>query len=234
MVQSLGRVCVLLSVCLVGNIRVVSAEPQLPALMEQVSQVWTEEDWLQPRGSQKLGYMRRTGDAGWKTRLSALQSIVRQGDAVVDDLVSVLQSGTPPQRILAAQALSYLAPSVPLDPLLAAAKNDSDAAVRLYAVDALGMKGVNKDEVDWTELESTERNRDVLKHISYAKLRDGQPIDEATVAALRDLDANLIDSAAVGLPAPDLELIVPGGRSIRISDYHGKKSVVLVFVYGDT
>lgn len=234
MVEPLHRVCVVLFVCVFGQFRAVGAEPRLPELMEQVSQVWAENDWVQPGGPQKLGYMRRTGDEGWKTRLAALQTIVRKGGAVVDELVSVLRTGAPPQRILAAQALGYLAPLVPLDPLLTAAKSDANAAVRLYAVDALGMKGATDDEVDWSELAMNERNRDVLKHIGYAKLRDGEPIDQATVAALRDLAADLIDSAVVGRPAPDLKLTTPGGQTIRISDYRGKKSVVLVFVYGDT
>ena len=42
---------------------------------------------------------------------------------------------------MAAQTLGYLAPHVPPEPLIEALENDIDAAVRLYAVDSLGMQG---------------------------------------------------------------------------------------------
>ena len=37
---------------------------------------------------------------------------------------------------------------------------------------------------------------------------------------------------AVGRPAPDFELADVQGRKIRLSDYRGKKNVVLVFTRG--
>ena len=38
----------------------------------------------------------------------------------------------------------------------------------------------------------------------------------------------------VGAPAPEISLPATSGGEIKLSDFRGKKSVILVFVYGDT
>jgi hypothetical protein len=154
----------------------------------------------------------------------ALQEFVRQGDAAVPTLLESLRSDSSAERILAAQALGYLAPSIPIEPLRKAASDDDDAAVRLYAVDALGMKGVSSDEVDWSALKENEKNRDAIKHIGYTKLRDGELVKPAIVAKLRDWNSDAIDTAIVGNPAPDFELASATGEAIRLSQYRDKKA----------
>jgi len=52
-----------------------------------------------------------------------------------------LQSGTPAERILAAQTLGFVGDKASEDLLAGAAEHDQDAAVRLYAIDSLGMLG---------------------------------------------------------------------------------------------
>lgn len=224
----LFRVCTTTILC----VSCVAAEPDGSHRMHQFATQWNEQDWVQQHGDR--GYMRRTGDAGWRARMLALQEFVRQGEAAVPTLLESLRSDSSAQRILAAQALGYLAPSIPIEPLRKAASDDDDAAVRLYAVDALGMKGVSSDEVDWSALKENEKNRDAIKHIGYAKLRDGELVKPAIVAKLRDWNADAIDTAIVGNPAPDFELASATGETIRLSQYRDKKAVVLVFIYGDT
>ncbi|MBP89772.1 MAG: hypothetical protein CMJ64_24210 [Planctomycetaceae bacterium] len=41
-------------------------------------------------------------------------------------------------------------------------------------------------------------------------------------------------ASKLGAPAPDFVLQTVSGKSVRLSDYRGKRAVVLVFVYGDT
>lgn len=191
---------------------------------------WNEEDW---RGRPSPGgYMRPLDDAGWKLRMQALQGLVRHGQDSIPPLLDALKAGdAPPQRILAAQTLGYLAPHVPPAPLLEAAKSDPDAAVRLYAVDSLGMQGAK--DVDWNELLKREKNRDVRKHIGYAIERNGEPLAGNVIERLTSWDST-IDSAAIGSPAPEFELKSATGETIRLSDFRGRKPIVLVFVYGDT
>ena len=44
----------------------------------------------------------------------------------------------------------------------------------------------------------------------------------------------MMNSAVIGKPAPDIAMPTFGGETIRLSDFRGKKAVVLVFIYGDT
>lgn len=195
------------------------------------SENWSEETW---GPSERRGYMRPLDDKGWQARMRAMQGIVANGADAVPDLVTALTEGDSPTRILAAQTLGYLAPHAPRDALSEALTDDPDAAVRLYAVDSLGMQGGS----DLTELlqprQKQERNRDAKKHIAYALERKKIGVDRAVLRSLVEWDVNKINSAKIGHPAPDFQLTTVSGKKYRLSDFRGKQSVVLVFIYGDT
>ncbi len=193
---------------------------------------WNETAWHTPFRTAPAGYMRRLDDAEWKLRMEALQGVVAGGQDAIPVLVAALEAKEAPTRIFAAQALGYLAPDVPHAPLLAAAKGDADAAVRLHAWDSLGMQGVK--DLDFEPLLAAERNRDVLKHINYARERAGKPLDPALVQQLKDWNPKSAGSAAVGEQAPDFTLRSASGETVRLADFRGKSAVVLVFIYGDT
>lgn len=201
-------------------------------IIQDFSKNWDETTWRPKlfRG----GYMRPLNDTGWKARMLALQGLVRHGKAAVPVLVKTLKTGTVPQRILAAQALGYLAPEAPVEALLTAAQSDTHPAVRLYAVDSLGMQGKPSASVNWQKLAAKERNRDVRKHIQYARERKGKPVRPAVVERLRQWNPRTLDSAVVGRPAPDFTAVSAQGKTVRLRDFRGKKNVVLVFIYGDT
>lgn len=177
--------------------------------------------------------MRPMDDRGWRERMLVLQRLVSQGKDAVPVLLEALKTGKAPERILASQALSYLAPHVPQKMLLEAARNDKDPAVRLYAVNALGMQGAG-ETIDWESLTKAETNRDVRKHIGYAVERKNAPVETSTIEALTRWDTKTIDSASVDRPAPDFELKSATGETVRLSNFRGKRAVVLVFIYGDT
>ena len=135
-------------------------------LLAEFSKDWDDSKWEKDfRGSP---HIRKTGDRGWKLRAETLRRLVAQGKASIPALENALTNGNAPTRILAAQAISYLAPMANIEMLTEVAKTDSEPAVRLYAVDAIGMSGKGKD-VDWDALTKNQKNRDVLKHINYAK-----------------------------------------------------------------
>ena len=188
---------------------------------------WTNKSLFRP-----AGYMWPADNDHWQTRMLAMQGLVQKGTASIEPLIAMLKSGRPGERTFAAQTLGYLAPGVPTAPLLAAARSDSSAAVRLYAVDALGMHGGT--DIDWKSLRKSEKNRDVLKHIGYAVERKGQPVAASVVRTLKSWNPKTINTAVVGNPAPDFQLVSANGRTIRLSSYRGKFAVVLVFIYGDT
>jgi len=198
----------------------------------EFTKAWDESKWEKTFRTAPSGYIRPLDDEGWKARMCALQGVVGRGKDTIPAVLEALKDKDVPRRVFAAQALGYLAPDVPIEPLLEAAKNDPDAAVRLYAVDALGMKG--DKAIDFAALLSTERSGDVRKHLDYAKERNGERVEAAIVKQLADWDAAAIDSAAVGKKAPDFELKAATGETVKLSSYKGKSAVVLVFIYGDT
>ena len=163
-----------------------------------------------------------------------LQQLVAQGDDAVPALTEGLKSESIPVRILAAQALGYLPAATVAESLLTAAKSDPVPAVRLYAVDSLAMQGKTEGRVDWEAMLRNERNRDVRKHIGYAKIRAGEPLDPQVVRDLLAWNSQRMNTAQVGEPAPEFRLKSATGEQFQLSDFRGKQAVVLVFIYGDT
>ena len=214
----------------------VAEEPQrdLTKPLEEFSRSWKDEDW-QPSGKGPFTqYLRPENDAGWQVRMKTLQAMVGGGRESIELLLERLREGGPAERILAAQALGFFGSHVPRESLLQAAKGDEEAAVRLYAVDSLGMLGGADLTRELTELDKAEKNKDVKRHIAYALERQEIGLDPQVVQELRGWDAGRINTAKTGEPAPDFELSAVTGEKIRLSDFRGKQAVVLVFIYGDT
>jgi len=68
--------------------------------------------------------------------------------------------------------------------------------------------------------------------IVHGDSQDGRVAE--IVARLAKWDASEMDQAEIGKPAPDFELADLTGKKIKLSDFRGKRPVVLVFIYGDT
>lgn len=141
--------------------------------------------WLKKRNC-----MRDKQDETWKVRMQTLQSLVATGEKSIPPLLDALKSDDDETRVFAAQTLGYLAPNFPRAPLLAAAKDDTVDAVRLYAVDALGMQGGKDLAGELKPLLKTEKNGDVKKHIRYALERGEQGLEESVIHDLLNWDAD--------------------------------------------
>jgi peroxiredoxin len=206
--------------------------PKAPRqILDRVRQSWTEASWSVP---DEGGYLRPAENDGWRARTLAMRDLVLAGERSVPPLLVELRQGDGPMRIFAAQTLGFLAPHAPAQVLREAAASDPLAAVRLYAVDALGMHAKTTGRGALELCREKEENRDVKKHIAYALERGDAGVNDKTRRALIAWDPQTIDSAVVGQPAPDFELDDLGGRRIRLSSFRGKRAVVLVFIYGDT
>lgn len=200
--------------------------------IQYFSENWSEARWEQGNDRQP-GYMRSQDDSGWKSRMLAMQGCVQQPEAAIPVLIETLQNGTVPERILAAQTIGYLGPSVPVDKLASVFQQDMDAAVRLYLVDSIGMLGKGS-AVDWDDFSKRETNRDVQLHVRYLRERGDSLLDTNAVQELQNWNPERIDSARVAEMAPEFSLQSAQGQTVRLSDYRGKKAIVLFFIYGDT
>ena len=211
-----------------------SSEKQFDAeeLLTEFSKTWDDSKWEKDfRGS---NHIRETGEAGWKDRAITLQQLVAGGEASIPALEKYLTDENAPTRILAAQAIGYLAPLANIEKLTEVAKEDANPAVRLYAVDAIGMSG-RGDKIPWDTWTEVEKNRDVLKHINYAKSRGTEGVEEnRDPLHWRKCRSRKIDSAKVGEPAPEFTLKSVDGTEFSLSQFKGKQPVVLIFIYGDT
>lgn len=203
-------------------------------IVERFLHAWSDTIWEPKSPARRSGYMRPLDDAGWKARIRALQEIASLGSGATDELRTVLRDGSAPARMLAAQAAGLADCQALRDALIQAAEKDPDPAVRLYAVDSLGRLGKPIQTELYRRLLTTEKNRDVKMHLNYALERKDEPLEKDVRERLAKWDTAHVDAAKLGKPAPDFELPTLAGKSVKLSDYRGKRAVVLVFVYGDT
>lgn len=210
-----------------------TATGRVAAILDEFQKTWDDEAWG-PADASSGHYMRRADDRGWKARAAAFQQIVQIGAAGVPELVSALEAESAPVRALAAQLLGYCGTADTRPAMLRLIERDPNAMVRLYAADSWGMLGGRDQDGRVRRLEANEKNPDTKRHIQYALDRDGQALNAAVATAIRGWKAQRLASASLNQLAPDFELVSLNGEKIRLSQFRGKKIVVLVFVYGDT
>jgi hypothetical protein len=172
------------------------------------------------------------GDPGWKLRMRSLVSLANAGPAAVPALVDALDHGSASTREFACQALAIIgAPAA--RPSLTRALEDPERGVRVYALRALSRLG---------SLQLTDPQRHLLAkdsgpwmpdYVEFAETR----ADPGDPAALRPLlagyDLAAMDTARLGRLAPDFVLTDILGNTHRLSQFRGKKTVVLEFNPGD-
>jgi HEAT repeat protein len=173
------------------------------------------------------------GNADWKVRMGALVGLAKIGPAAVPVLVKALKDGRPATREFAAQALVLFADAKTRS-ALERALADPKPGVRLYAIQALSMLG---------PLPRTKENERILKSdpdfwgvrpmMAAALERADRPNQAELRKALAEYDLSKLDSARVGDLAPDFTLADFTGKKCRLSQFRGKKAVVLRFILYD-
>jgi hypothetical protein len=173
------------------------------------------------------------GDPGWKVRMEALVSLAKIGPAAGPTLVEGLKHESPATREFAAQALVLFADST-MEPAFEQALADPKPGVRLYAIQALSMHG---------PLQRTKEHERILKEdpaffgvrpmMAAALERTDRPNQAEMRKTLASYDLSSMDSARLGELAPDFTLTDFTGKQHSLSEFRGKKTVVLRFILFD-
>jgi hypothetical protein len=173
------------------------------------------------------------GDPGWKVRMAALVWLVRAGPGTVPVLAETLRKGSPSARELATQALVLFAePST--RSALEGSLADPMPSVRIYAILALSMFGKLPGTVRHEQILRSDRSIWGVRPAMAAALgREDRPNAKQLRKALADYDLRNLDSARLGELAPDFTLADFTGKTYRLSQFRGKKTVVLRFILFD-
>jgi HEAT repeat protein len=176
-------------------------------------------------------FEKRNGD--WKVRMEALVGLARIGAPAVPVLVEALKDGPPTTRELAAQALVLFA-DANIRPALERALADPKSGVRLYAIQALSMLGpLPKTRENERILRSDPSDDGVQPMMAAALERTDRPNQAELRKVLADYDLSKMDSARIGELSPDFTLADFTGKPYRLSQFRGKKTVVLRFILYD-
>jgi HEAT repeat protein len=165
--------------------------------------------------------------------MESLVQLARIGPDVVPALVATLEKGSPTAREFAAQAL-VLFGDARARPALEKALNDLKEGVRLYAVQALSMIGpLPAEDRYYRMLESDPCHFGVKPMVAAALGREDKAKPDDLRKAFADYDLSKMNTACLGELAPDFMLYDANGKPVRLSDFRGKKAVVLRFILFD-
>ncbi|MHB1557001.1 MAG: HEAT repeat domain-containing protein [Isosphaeraceae bacterium] len=178
--------------------------------------------------------IRSLDERKWKASSKVLKGLIQIGPEAVPSLVRGLDDENVEARVFAAQALGFVGDARAVNRLERTLAEDKDPAARLYAADSLGIIGGFRLNPLVERIAVKNPNKDVRAHLTYAIERNGEAISKTVRDDLGRFDLTRLAAAEVGKSAPDFTLTDALGRRYQLSDFHGKKPVVLVFIYGET
>lgn len=174
-------------------------------------------------------------DTDWRIRLLAVRDLVRLGSDASRFLIEALRDDNPHVRQVAAMVLGITRRTNAVSALETVLQKDSDSVVRSQAAIALGQIA-DKDSLEVLRRVQTEdTSRDVQHQAELAAYAVEQGLGDTPelAAAYRDLDETRFSKTQVGQQAIDFELPDTEGKLWRLSDFHGKKPVVLIWIFAD-
>ena len=217
--------------CLHGPVRAQDEKRTRPEEADSVAAAQQARDALAKfEKSAKAG---KAGTPAWKVRMECLVALAKAGPASVPVLLDALKTGSPESRALAGGALSFLADEK-IRPALEQSVEDKERDVRLYAIRALGRLGRLEAKPKYQQIADKDTSAGVRFEMTFALTRDDKPEPGAIRKTLSRYDLTRMDSARLDKAAPDFALGDTSGKTWRLSDFRGKKSVVLVFLIGTT
>lgn len=172
-------------------------------------------------------------DDAWRVRLLAIRDLVRLDSAA--DLKAGLCDENRHVRHVCVTAAGILGHRELGEDLLKLLTDDPDPIVRGRAALALGQIGHKKAEPILKKISEEGKGRNIrhMAKLGFERLKTGEKSGADDIAAWFGLDEKKFRLAKVGKPAPDFELKDTDGRVWRLSDFKGKKTVVLIWIFAD-
>jgi peroxiredoxin len=174
-------------------------------------------------------------DTDWRVRLLAVRDLVRLGSNASEALIKALRDDNPHVRQVAAMVLGILHQESAVSALESTLQKDNDSVVRSQATIALGQIGYKDSLQVLRQAQTEDTSRDVQHQAELAAyaVEHGLEAGPELAAAYRCLDETHFNKICVGKQAIDFELPDTEGKAWRLSDFRGKKQVVLIWIFAD-
>lgn len=173
-------------------------------------------------------------DAAWKTRLEVESKLVALGPDAVPILIQALTNSNRHVRALASAVLGERGEKSAVESLRSIVSGDKDATARLYAAEALGRIGTKTVRDTLEKARSSDENTNVRYAAEQALIHLNS---EGAGNLLRNMASTFnpdrMALAKVDSPAPDLALENEEGQNIRLSEFRGRKPVLVLFQLAD-
>ncbi len=174
-------------------------------------------------------------DEDWRVRTLAVRDLVRLGPSATSALVRALDDKNEHVRHVAAMVLGITRATNAVPALEKTLREDRDSVVRSQAAIALGQIGQRSSLAAVQAAQKEDKSRDVQHQAELAAyaIEHGKTATPELAQAYAALDETRFGRVKVGRPAPDFQLPDTEGRIWRLSDFRGKKPVVLIWIFAD-
>ncbi len=174
-------------------------------------------------------------DTDWKVRSLALRDFIRAGDDGIPQLIEALEHNSPHIRYLAAAALGIQASRAAIPALQKLLESATESTVRSQAVISLGQIASPKALPALKKALASDKSRDVTHQceLSIHQIESGQKATPDLAAAYTSLEESTFKTVKIGQTAPDFSLPDTNDKQWKLSNYKGKKTVLLIWVFAD-
>lgn len=174
-------------------------------------------------------------DQDWRVRTLAMRDLVRLGASATPALITALGDKNEHARHVAAMVLGITRATNAVAALERTLREDDDSVVRSQAAIALGQIGQRSSLAAVQAAQKDDKSKDVQHQAELAAyaIEQGKTATPELARAWTALDETKFGRVSVGQPAPDFQLPDTEGKSWRLSDFRGKKPVVLIWVFAD-
>lgn len=175
------------------------------------------------------------GDRDWLVRTLAVRDLVRAGLPAESALVVALTHSNAHVRHVAAMTLGILCSTNAVPALEITLGQDAVDLVRSQAAVALSQIGQTSSLAALRVALSDDKSKDVQHQaeLGVHAIEHGHAATIELAAAYRALDEAKFGRAKVGRLAPDFQLPDTDGRVWKLSEFRGKKPVVLIWIFAD-